>query len=206
MYMRRNHTQTVIRYSTLEMTEVNRHFPNLFHSENVIKGELDFSAKYKLSNSKHNRFWSIVPCSSGRDCIQDVYEIEIRLDELRHGRPKVFEIGGRIKRLAKELNLPIIDLHLFPDDEDCCLGIFLPNSNETLSGFVLRKVYPYFVWHAYYSKHRKVPPIGEWSHGARGQYEFDRHIRNIGRNQPCPCGSGRKFKTCCGNYARMIAS
>ena len=25
-----------------------------------------------------------------------------------------------------------------------------------------------------------------------------RVTRKIGRNEPCPCGSGRKFKKCCG--------
>ncbi len=25
-----------------------------------------------------------------------------------------------------------------------------------------------------------------------------RTTRKIGRNEPCPCGSGRKFKKCCG--------
>jgi len=29
-----------------------------------------------------------------------------------------------------------------------------------------------------------------------------REARRIGRNDPCPCGSGRKFKKCCGvNFA-----
>jgi len=23
--------------------------------------------------------------------------------------------------------------------------------------------------------------------------------KNIGRNEPCPCGSGKKYKKCCGN-------
>ena len=25
--------------------------------------------------------------------------------------------------------------------------------------------------------------------------------KKIGRNDPCPCGSGRKYKQCCGRYA-----
>lgn len=25
-----------------------------------------------------------------------------------------------------------------------------------------------------------------------------RHVAKIGRNDPCPCGSGKKFKRCCG--------
>jgi preprotein translocase subunit SecA len=24
------------------------------------------------------------------------------------------------------------------------------------------------------------------------------HVRKSGRNDPCPCGSGKKFKKCCG--------
>ena len=27
---------------------------------------------------------------------------------------------------------------------------------------------------------------------------FDRALSKIGRNDPCPCGSGKKFKKCCG--------
>ena len=187
----------MIRYSTSEMREINRHFPNLFYSGDVVKGEIDFSVTYKPSVSKKNKYWEIVPCSAGDDCIQDVYEIEIRLNDLRDDKPKVFETGGRIINLARELNKPIIDLHLNPGNEECCLGIFLPNSSETLSEYILRKVYPYFVWQAYYSKYRKVPPIGEWPHGERGWQEFYKHILTIGRNQLCPCGSGKKFKTCC---------
>jgi uncharacterized protein YecA (UPF0149 family) len=26
----------------------------------------------------------------------------------------------------------------------------------------------------------------------------ERHRRAVGRNDPCPCGSGRKYKQCCG--------
>ena len=28
---------------------------------------------------------------------------------------------------------------------------------------------------------------------------FRRSMPKVGRNDPCPCGSGRKFKQCCGN-------
>ena len=197
-----------LKHTTSEMTKINRYFPNLFYSNNTIKGEIDFSAKYQLSNSRKNKLWEIVPCSSSDDCIQDVYEIEIRLNDLRDGKPKVFETGGKIKRLAEELNKPTIDLHLFPKIEDCCLGIYFPNSNETLSEFILNKVYPFFVWQAYFSKYRKTPPVGEWSHEEGARQEFYSYIRKIGskRNQPCPCGSGRKTKNCCYHEIRMLVS
>lgn len=25
----------------------------------------------------------------------------------------------------------------------------------------------------------------------------DRYVKGVGRNSPCPCGSGKKFKACC---------
>jgi SEC-C motif-containing protein len=35
-----------------------------------------------------------------------------------------------------------------------------------------------------------------------GSYEQDteglQDVRHVGRNDPCPCGSGRKYKRCCG--------
>jgi preprotein translocase subunit SecA len=31
--------------------------------------------------------------------------------------------------------------------------------------------------------------------------EFRREVPKAGRNEPCPCGSGKKFKNCCGRTA-----
>ena len=48
--------------------------------------------------------------------------------------------------------------------------------------------------------------LGRFVRALRGAYEerttdTPKPIRNpsarIGRNEPCPCGSGRKFKNCC---------
>ena len=33
------------------------------------------------------------------------------------------------------------------------------------------------------------------------QKPFIRNQRKIGRNEPCPCGSGKKFKHCCGKLS-----
>ena len=193
-YARHNNSSLpVIEYSSVEMEEIQRHFPDLYYDNGSIRGEISFSARYDFSDRKKKNKWTITNCSSGEDCIQDVYEIEILLN----GQPKVFEVGGRIKKLAKEIGRPIIDLHLVPEDESCCLGLFLINEGETLSDFVVNKVYPYFVWQAYFEKFRKIPPCGEYSHEKRGIQEFWADVFDIGRNDRCPCGSGRKFKICC---------
>ncbi|WP_044302652.1 SEC-C metal-binding domain-containing protein [Rhodopirellula sallentina] len=43
--------------------------------------------------------------------------------------------------------------------------------------------------------------IAEWpgedrSHGEQGIREAIQAMRNVGRNSPCPCGSGKKYKQC----------
>jgi len=46
---------------------------------------------------------------------------------------------------------------------------------------------------------------GEGSGGQQGQSAtpetFVRQERKVGRNEPCPCGSGKKYKQCCGKVA-----
>jgi SEC-C motif-containing protein len=46
---------------------------------------------------------------------------------------------------------------------------------------------------------RKVD--GRWLYSggkAVGPVQFKRAVPKTGRNEPCPCGSGRKYKKCCG--------
>ncbi|MEA3241887.1 MAG: SEC-C metal-binding domain-containing protein, partial [Pseudomonadota bacterium] len=31
-----------------------------------------------------------------------------------------------------------------------------------------------------------------------GPVQFQRDAPKTGRNEPCPCGSGKKYKKCCG--------
>ena len=46
----------------------------------------------------------------------------------------------------------------------------------------------------YVDKIRKKMPI--WKQG--GKIDFTDQIHKVGRNEPCPCGSGKKYKACCG--------
>ena len=50
-----------------------------------------------------------------------------------------------------------------------------------------------------------------WQVGKRGSSAAQPHVRSgreeptafgrkVGRNEPCPCGSGRKYKRCCGAH------
>lgn len=42
---------------------------------------------------------------------------------------------------------------------------------------------------------------GEWRYvdgAVHGHTPYRREMPKVGRNDPCPCGSGKKFKKCCG--------
>lgn len=48
-------------------------------------------------------------------------------------------------------------------------------------------------WHHYVLK----DPYGSYSTNWLTPQTVRRACRKVGRNEPCPCGSGRKFKNCC---------
>jgi uncharacterized protein len=46
----------------------------------------------------------------------------------------------------------------------------------------------------YFAPHRRAA-----AREARAGATYRRTTEKVGRNDPCPCGSGKKFKRCCGN-------
>lgn len=170
-------------------------------------GELDFVACYQKRQGKNRKYtWEIISCPLDENCIHDYYEIKILLDSsVKNGWPKVFETGGRIEKLASQTGQKVIDLHLYPNDKSCCLGICV-NPNITLTAFIYNIVYPYFVWQAYYHKYKKVPPCGQYSHGRKGIEECLQQLETIGRNDKCICNSGKKYKYCCIHNETAIKS
>jgi len=50
--------------------------------------------------------------------------------------------------------------------------------------------------------------MGEGGEGGEAQDDgpkitipLKREVPKVGRNEPCPCGSGKKYKSCCGRLA-----
>ena len=41
----------------------------------------------------------------------------------------------------------------------------------------------------------------EQAKAAGGTAGTKKAVRKVGRNDPCPCGSGKKYKNCCGKEA-----
>lgn len=49
---------------------------------------------------------------------------------------------------------------------------------------------------------RAIWPGEARAHGPAGIAEAVREMGGVGRNEPCPCGSGKKFKVCCLRWLR----
>ena len=61
------------------------------------------------------------------------------------------------------------------------------------------------LFHLQVKPHQEPPPEARpqaspmvFSHGEGGAQPKERQKKKVGRNDPCPCGSGKKFKKCCG--------
>lgn len=181
-----------MKFTDNDLKEINQYFPKLQLVGGVIQGEIAFSAMY-VQNKRGQ--WVIEACSSiGEEkCVTGSYQIEIALD--REGIPHVYESSGKITAVAKRLKIQMHDLHI-NGDTSCCLDFFI-HPTLTIKNFILNKVYPFFVWQAYYEKFEYAPPSGEYSHGIEAKQEFFDDVKKIGRNDICFCGSGKKHKKCC---------
>lgn len=187
-----------------QITKIQEIFPDLFYDENrrSIRGELSFRARYL---EVRKGCWKIEPCNSSLEsCVVDCYNIEIiknspvKENSIYYTKWIVWETDNRILTYANSLNKNKEDLHI-NHGGDCCLGIFYYRESETISEFIEKKVYPYFVWQAYYEKFKKVPPIGHYPHGCqKALTKFQSEWKYWTVNDLCPCGSNKKIKNCCG--------
>ena len=190
-------------------------FPNLLYNaedQNIV-GEMDFRACYDEGSGAV--MLEILDFDdrirSAESFIYDVFEIEIDLnsDSINdNGWPKVYETGGRHKKIAEEHNIDIEDLHIFThDDGQCCLGIrYSYDRQMTLRRFLSELVVPFFYRLSYVGNYgidsARSDLWKEYSHGNEGKQEYETEMLDIardnpGRNDLCPCGSGRKYKKCC---------
>ncbi|PYJ36431.1 MAG: hypothetical protein DME84_10585 [Verrucomicrobia bacterium] len=84
------------------------------------------------------------------------------------------------------------------------------NFLATLPQFLLREHAPIPPTAGAASRARQPQPVGAMASAAgdgdgAGEVSIDlpirRSIPKVGRNEPCPCGSGKKYKNCCGRVA-----
>ena len=195
-----------MKMSDNEIKWLKAHFPNLQYDEKSRKiiGELDFCAAY---DDESRNVIIGDPADGTKLLIRDVFEVEICLDDLdMNGWPKVYEVGKRHQEIAKKCNTDVINLHINPADNSCCLGIKSPdNRTFRIESFFHERVIPFFYRLSYVEKFgidaTNNDHWEEYSHGDEGIKEYLIEIINFarcnpGRNDLCPCDSGKKYKRC----------
>ena len=195
-----------MKLTTNEIKWLELYFPKLRYESSsfTIIGELGFCAAYNSVSGE------LIIGDNARKIehfICDVFEIKICLANLdKNGWPKVYEIGGRHRQIAEQCQIPIIDLHFYPSDGRCCLGLkYGGNRNFRIKEFLPELVIPFLYQLSYTAKFgiaaTRKDLWGEYSHGDKGLEEYEAEMLNLARHQPsrndlCPCRSGIKYKKC----------
>ena len=157
------------------------------------------------------RIRGLLPVFDANNDLRTSYNVLIEVAPDYPGSfPKIWETGGKINRDGS--------WHTNPD-ESCCVGTIIRQYHKLSSGMTLLKwveifAIPYLANHLYRVENGHYAEV-ERSHGLKGYWEeyselfgiddpkrlmqtlrFGAGQIKIGRNDPCPCGSGKKYKKC----------
>ncbi len=119
------------------------------------------------------------------------------------------KITGVISELAEQFSLDIITFAGFLDGINS--SILKPLELEELtedSNISLEINFEKLLYNMYVAKANWLYTLPEWDNiltqeqmlSVKRQYNVDNTAisQKVGRNDPCPCGSGKKYKKCCG--------
>ncbi len=200
---------TTLDLSPDDVAWLNAWHPNLRFDpvEKTISGELSFCASFDKGTGQLliEETGISAELREMDTFICDAFEIIIMLNcevEWFKGWPKTIEVGGRTESIAKKRDVVLADLHTYVDGA-CCLGFrFTPERDRTIRRFLTSLVIPHFYRLSYSDRYGIDPLWGEYAHDTGLKQYISDLNNNIarpskGRNKPCPCGSGFKYKKCC---------
>lgn len=160
----------------------------------------DIAYDRELPKDKLERFWS------------EYFEIEKNIYSQLLETPET-EVKGTVKELAEKYGQEVLTMVGFLDGINDSLKE--PNPIETMTedtqvslAFDTEKLYKNMVdakaewlyelpqWEKIYDEETRKRLYRE-----QKQSGTIRKEKKIGRNDPCPCGSGKKYKKCCGKNA-----
>jgi hypothetical protein len=127
------------------------------------------------------------------------FRMEDQLDRIAQIESEGFfgEVGDGVEWAREEMSSPLVNE--FAERE---LFHVRPGGTAGLERF---SNFAFFPGDDDYDEHDAEVPALEWIPGAGGYttpapvIQMIREAPKIGRNDPCPCGSGKKWKKCCGS-------
>lgn len=211
-------------YGVLPMEE----FIEIFNAQNAQKTDLEEAASALIKHSVVEQLYCIwhgllVVGDFAEDDFEGVEDLVARTD----GKPRYVPAKDELLRyvdwnyyertpevlaledfLAKEANLPILmasqvitDIYFAIASESNMSEIFgiLEDHHITLKEDQLQPFMNRYAAMANTTRlwSNKGHTPSELFYGAKPEL---RRAKKIGRNEPCPCGSGKKYKNCCGRF------
>jgi uncharacterized protein YchJ len=99
--------------------------------------------------------------------------------------------------------LEIVDNQLEENDPPCtretldrlmASGYSETTAKEMIASIVVEEVYYVMKEEQTYDVEKYCEKLSK----LHSNPQFVRQVEKVGRNEPCPCGSGKKYKKCCG--------
>lgn len=126
------------------------------------------------------------------DILIPLYQMDVKLrllEEWDQHKEEVLYVKEKYPLVYEELEEGLKDL-IESTDHDLLREKLLKKYNRLACNCEMT---PYY---HYYPERRKKEGTIQWDSEESGSYR--RVGKKIGRNDPCPCGSGKKYKNCCG--------
>lgn len=142
-----------------------------------VGDSLEKLLKYKEQNHivSEEYIYLLIECCTTFE--KDEKIIKKLIEELKKSSPDGKKTATQIEKNRKEYD----DLHDLTDDFDLSEVFGIPDNLAIPDNF-------------------NIPGAvdSDWLDGIIAQQPYIREQPKIGRNDPCPCGSGKKYKKCCG--------
>ena len=166
-------------------------------SKTLLKQWRDIAYDQSLSNAELQNFWG------------SYFVIEKEIYEQLLENPDV-EVKGTVKELAEKYGQEVMTMVGFLDgineslkeenpietmDEDTVVSLAFDKEKlyKNMVGAKADWLYGLPQWNAIFSEEEQKRLYKEQKESTTVRKE-----KKIGRNDPCPCGSGKKYKKCCG--------
>jgi hypothetical protein len=102
-----------------------------------------------------------------------------------------YEVGAFIDGINTSLETPV-ELKDLEEETQLDIKIVWRNLYKNMLKARADWLYSLSEWDAYYTEEERREITREF------RYSQQAHSVKVGRNDPCPCGSGKKYKNCCG--------
>jgi hypothetical protein len=154
----------------------------------VFRGELD---RAEVADFLQSRFTGLQP--QDRSAVWDGWQGAVALLALAELKPlvqKAFQHGF--------IDETLLRFKEFEDDlREACADRPLPSWQRREYEPFGDVVDELSRWAGFQPKQHREQTAGDWRPNPWPAMPIHNPFRNVGRNDPCPCGSGKKFKKCC---------